>query len=94
MPQSLSFSCKRWKGALLPQRTAGRAGGHSILYWSLGGSFVYSLGYNLSHSDYDWIIMLQKCGGIGSYRFHIKWMIGTHGNWKNQNPGGRFGAIS
>ena len=34
----------------------------------------------------------QKCGGIGSNGFHIKWKIGTHGNWKNQNPGGRFGA--
>ena len=23
-----------------------------------------------------------------------KWIIGTHDNWKNQNPGGRFGATS
>ena len=34
------------------------------------------------------------CGGIGSNGFHIKWIIGTHGNWKNQNPGGCFGATS
>ena len=26
--------------------------------------------------------------------FHIKWIIGNHGIWKNQNPGGRFGATS
>ena len=25
----------------------------------------------------------QKCGGIGSNGFHIKWIIGPHGNWKN-----------
>ena len=34
----------------------------------------------------------SKSGGICSYGFHIKWIIGTQGNWKNQNPGGRFGA--
>ena len=22
----------------------------------------------------------------------LKWIIGTHGNWKSQNSGGRFGA--
>ena len=27
-------------------------------------------------------------------RNKLKWIIGTHGNWKNQNPGGRFGAPS
>ena len=32
--------------------------------------------------------------GIGSNEFHIKWIFGTQGNWKNQNPGGRFGATS
>ena len=26
--------------------------------------------------------------------FHIKWIIGNHGNWKNQNPGGCFGVTS
>ena len=31
---------------------------------------------------------------LGSNGFHIKWIIGTHGNWKNQNPGGSFGATS
>ena len=33
-------------------------------------------------------------GGIGSNGFHIKWIFGTQNNWKNQNPGGRFGATS
>ena len=33
-------------------------------------------------------------GGLGSNEFHIKWRFGTHGSWKNQNPGGRFGATS
>ena len=26
--------------------------------------------------------------------FHLIWVIGTYGNWKNQNPWGRFGATS
>ena len=26
--------------------------------------------------------------------FQLKWRFGTHGHWKNQNPGGRFGATS
>ena len=33
-------------------------------------------------------------GGLGSNEFHIKGRFGTHGSWKNQNPGGRFGATS
>ena len=33
-------------------------------------------------------------GGIGSNGFHIKLIFGTQGNWKNQNPWGRFGATS
>ena len=24
--------------------------------------------------------------------FQLKWRFGIHGNWKNQNPGGRFGV--
>ena len=36
----------------------------------------------------------QNCGGIDSNVFHIKWIIGTHCNWKNQNPGGHFGATT
>ena len=35
----------------------------------------------IDHGSYKWIIQL-------------KWRFGTHGNWKNQNPGDRFGATS
>ena len=45
-------------------------------------------------NDDKWIIMLEKCGRPDINVFHIKWIIGNHGNWKNQNPGGRFGATS
>jgi hypothetical protein len=38
------------------------------------------------------ILYPQKCEGKSSHGFHIKWIIGTHGNWKNQNPGSCFGA--
>ena len=46
------------------------------------------------HGSYKLIIMLEKCGHPDINVFHIKWIIGNHGNWKNQNPGGRFGATS
>ena len=38
--------------------------------------------------------MHEKCGHSMDNRNKLKWIIGTHGNWKNQNPGGRFGATS
>ena len=38
--------------------------------------------------------MLTFFLGLGSNEFHIKWRFGTHGTWKNKNPGGRFGASS
>ena len=34
----------------------------------------------LTHGSYRWIIMLGKCGRPDV--FHLKWIIGTHGNWK------------
>ena len=46
------------------------------------------------HTTYSWYIKWQKCAHMGLNDFHIKWMIGTQCNWKNQNPGGRFGATS
>ena len=46
------------------------------------------------HGSYKWISMLEKCGHPDINVFHIKWIIGDHGNWKNQNPDGRFGATS
>ena len=48
----------------------------------------------LYHGSYKWIIMLEKCGRPDLTVFHLIWIIGTYGNWKNQNPGGRFGATS
>ena len=38
--------------------------------------------------------MLEKCGHLDLTVFHLIWVIGTCGNWKNQNLGGRFGATS
>ena len=46
------------------------------------------------HGSYRWIIMLEKCGQSDLNVFHLKWIIGTHGNGKNQNPWGRFRAGS
>ena len=46
------------------------------------------------HTSYRWIIMLEKCGHSDLHVFCLKWIIDKHGNWKNQNPGGRFGALS
>ena len=48
----------------------------------------------LTHGSYKWIIMHEKCGRPDSNGFQVKWRFGTHGNWKNQNPGGHFGATS
>ena len=36
--------------------------------------------------------MSIKLGGTGLNEKKLKWIIGTHGHWKNQNPGGRFGV--
>ena len=46
------------------------------------------------HTGYIEVIMQGKCGRNTEITFDIKWVIGTYGNWKNQNPGGRFGATS
>ena len=37
---------------------------------------------------------LEKCAGMGLNGFYIKWIIGIHCNWKNQNPGNRLGATN
>ena len=31
-------------------------------------------------------------GHLAGNEFQLKQKFGTHGNWKNQNPGGHFGA--
>ena len=51
-------------------------------------------GLERPHSAYSWYIKWQKCARMGLDGFHIKWMIGIHCNWKNQNPGSCFGATS
>ena len=38
--------------------------------------------------------MSIKLGGTGLIENKLKWIMGTHGHWKNQNPGGRFGTTS
>ena len=47
-----------------------------------------------AHGSYEWIIMLEKCVRLDLTVFHLIWVIGTYGNWKNQNPGSLFGATS
>ena len=47
-----------------------------------------------SHTGYIKVFMQGKCGRNTETTFDIKWVIGTYSNWKNQNPGGRFGATS
>ena len=73
------------------------------LFWFIGfknesisikdDMFVLQSTYYM-HGSYEWIIMLEKCGRLDLTVFHLIWVIGTYGNWKNQNPGGRFGATS
>ena len=47
-----------------------------------------------NHGSYKWTFMPKICGHPDNYVFLIKWIIGTHENWKNPNLGGRFGATS
>ena len=42
-----------------------------------------------AHTGYIEVFMQGKCGRNTETTFDIKWVIGTYGNWKNQNPGGR-----
>ena len=46
------------------------------------------------HTTYRKNNKLEKCAGMGLNGFHIKLLIGTHCNWKNQNPGSPLGATS
>ena len=57
-------------------------------------AFSEYMNFTTVHGSYEWIIMLEKCGRLDLTVFHLIWVIGTYGNWKNQNPGGRFGATS
>ena len=53
--------------------------------------FIFALS---CHGGYRWVIMLEKCGHPDLNVFHLKWIIGNNCNWKNQNPGNRFGATT
>jgi hypothetical protein len=35
-------------------------------------------------------LLYESKKGLGINRIKLKWIIGTHGNWKNQNPGVPF----
>ena len=48
----------------------------------------------VSGGSYRLNIMLEKWGRPDLNVFHLKWVIGTHDNWKNQNPGSSFEATS
>ena len=37
--------------------------------------------------------MSKKWGCLGLNRYKIKWIMGTHGNWKNLNPGGQMAVL-
>ena len=76
---------------------------HTDCFFRFGKMVIIKFGYLSSikswklviiHSTYSWNIKRQKCARMGLNSFHIKWMIGPHCNWKNQNPGSRFGATS
>ena len=41
-----------------------------------------------NHDSCRWIIMLVKCGHPDLNIFHLKWTIGTHGNWKKSKSWG------
>ena len=45
------------------------------------------LGHFNFHTTYRKNNNLEKWAVMGLNGFHIKWIIGTHCNWKNQNPG-------
>ena len=48
---------------------------------------ISSTSSRLMNGSYKWIIMLKKCGRPDLTVFHLIWIIGIYGNWKNQNPG-------
>ena len=60
---------------------------------SIGGKKLDFYGFS-EHTTYRKNNNLEKCAGIGLNGFHIKWIIGSHFNWKNENPGSPLGATS
>ena len=59
-----------------------------INFWSS----IWIIIYISNHTTYRKNNNLEKCAGMGLNGFHIKSIIGTHCNWKNQNPGSPLGA--
>ena len=48
----------------------------------------------LLHTALEDFILSNKLGHLMDNGNKLKWIIGTHGNIKSQNSGGRFGATS
>ena len=46
--------------------------------------------FNSPHPEINYYV--QRIEGLGLNGIELKWIIGTHGNWKNQNPGGQIGG--
>ena len=67
----------------------------SEVFTMLCGSFsnyvIHWTGFTLLTAE---IIKWQKCAHMGLNGFHKKCIIGTHCNWKNQNPVSPLGATS
>ena len=53
----------------------------------MSGKFKFQVKQHLEMSYY-----VNFLGLLGSNGFQLKWRFDIHGNWKNQNPGVRFGA--
>ena len=47
----------------------------------------------IGHTPYE-IFLSPLNWGLSFNGNKLKWIIGTHGNWKNHIPGGRFGSDS
>ena len=37
------------------------------------------------HDSYKWNIILEKCGRPDLNVYHLKWKIGTYGNWNKKD---------
>ena len=59
-----------------------------------GGKGPFTDGNRPTHTTYRKNNNLEKWAGMGLNGFHIKLIIGTHCNWKNQNPGSHLEATS
>ena len=69
---------------------------HLISHYKFWQIFTSAYQNTVSQSTLPRKILLCPInwGAYGLKGNKLKWIIGTHDNWKNQNPGGRFGATS